>query len=260
MTPEELDQTAADLQAREAWDEYLALTQDLVGRYPKRADVHLHRARALVFGADRRDDGLLEAQTAEEVVTEDFADLMRLVAVLNSLGQVEKLGEYLDRAASAASASGQEGLTKEPGFAYVAGMVKVSQGDDRSARPLLEIANIADPLQARWAIDLARLYVRDGYLAAASSIAARALPGSPDDDRLRRLAEPGDAKAHHQAWGDAVVAAIDGHLDGVMCPVHGDGQLVWAEVDANADGHRKHRLYCPLCGAGVNVEEEPGTD
>jgi tetratricopeptide (TPR) repeat protein len=252
MTPEELDQAAAALQSIGRWDEYLDLTEGLVARYPERADVHLHRARALAFGGgDRHDAALAEVEVAARVVREEPQDLMRLAAVRLSLGETEGVNGYLERATRAAGLSSPTG---DPSLAYLAGLAALVRRDDAAAQPLLEAAITGNPREADYARDLARLYIRVGRDDRARAVAARALEASPDDERLRRLADPVSPTVHAEAWLAAATQALAGQLDDLLCPSHSDGKLVWEQVASEVSGARRYRLYCPMCGAEVTLE------
>jgi tetratricopeptide (TPR) repeat protein len=181
LTPEKLDETAAALQASGRLDEYVEMTEALVALYPQRADVHLHRARALAFGAGRRAEALGEVEVATRLVREEPQDLMRLAAVLLALDNIEEVDEYVERAVRAA---GLDSATDEPGLAYLAGVAASVRGQDPAAQTLLEAAVAGDPREPDYARDLARLYVRIGRTDRARAVTTRALEASPRDDRL----------------------------------------------------------------------------
>lgn len=253
-TPEKLDQTAAELQAGGRWDEYLELTGALVTQYPQRADVHLHRARALAFGAGRRDEGFAEVELAAQLVQEDAPDLMRLAAVRLSLGDTEGVEGYIERAVRSA---GLGSAAEDPSLAYLAGTAALARNETAVAQPLFEAAVAGDPWDPDYVRDLARLYVGLGHTDQARAIATRALQASPEDERLQRLARPVPSKVHGDAWRAAATKALSGEAGGLLCPVYGDGELVWTEAPSRVVGGRRYRLYCPLCGAEVEVDVEP---
>jgi tetratricopeptide (TPR) repeat protein len=253
-TPEKLDQTAAELQAGGRWDEYLELTGALVEQYPQRADVHLHRARALTFGAGRPEEGLVEVQLATLLTQDEAPELMRLAAVRLSLGVTEGVDEYIERAVRAA---GLGSAAEDPSLAYLAGTAALAHDETAVAQALLEAAVAGDPWERDYVRDLARLYVRLGHTDRARAIATRALEASPDDERLQRLAHPVPAEVHGDAWRVAATQALDGRAGGLLCPVYGDGELAWTEAAPRVAGERRYRLYCPLCGAEVVVNLEP---
>ena len=251
LSPVELDEAAAALEASDKMDEYLALTEALVRESPARADVHLHRARALAFGANRREEALEQVQLAADLVTEDAPELMRLAAVLHSLGEPERVDEYVQRAVACA---GLSDASEETSLAYLAGMSAAARGDDDRAVELLEAAVGRRPRDAWYAIDLARLYIRRGDRQRAEGLAAAALRYFPADERLRRIADPADAATHIDAWNAAVVQVLEGTTSSLRCPAHDDGDLVWEPVPAIDASVERHRLYCPHCGAEVRVD------
>jgi tetratricopeptide (TPR) repeat protein len=256
LTPEQLDATAAALQASGRFDEYLEMTEALVALYPQRADVHLHRARALGFGAGRRAEALREVEVATRLVREEPQDLMRLAAVLLAFDLIEGVDEYVERAVRAA---GLDSAADEPSLPYLAGVAASARGEDPAAQTLLEAAVTGDPREPDYVRDLARLYVRIGQTDRARAVATRALEASPRDERLRRLASSVPAEAHADPWRAAVAEVLDGQADGLLCPVYGDGELVWTPAVSRVAGERIYRLYCPMCGAEVEVNvEAPG--
>ena len=113
-----------------------------------------------------------------------------------------------------------------------------------------------DPVEPDYARDLARMYIRIGETDRARSVAERAREATPGDERLQRLATYVPAEAHAEAWNSAVARALDGNAEGLRCPVHGDGELVWNQVPAQVVGEDRYRLDCPMCGAEVAVSVE----
>ena len=257
LTPEQLDETAAALLSRGSFDEYLEVTARLVRAHPNRTDVHLHRARALAFGTDRRDEALREIDAAEVLVGDDPRDLIRIAALLLALHETSRVDEYVDRAVKAADLSSAR---DDPSLAYLAGMAASARGEDDAALTLLEIAVAGQPREPDYARDLARMYIRVGGTDRARAVAARALESNPGDERLQRLAKAVPAEVHAEAWNTAVARALDGKAAGLRCPVYGDGELVWKRVASTVVGEDRYRMYCPMCGAEVAVNVQTSND
>jgi tetratricopeptide (TPR) repeat protein len=250
LTPEQLDETAAALLSKGKFHEYLEITEMLVRDHPSRADVHLHRARALAFGADRRDEALHEIDAAERLAGDDPRNLMRIGALLLAIDETNRVDGYVDRAVKAA---GLGSARDDPNLAYLAGMAASARGDDDAALALLEVAVAGHPREPDYARDLARTYIRVGHTERARAVAARARESNPGDERLERLANPVPAEAHAEAWNRAVERALDGNAAGIHCPVYGDGELVWKPIASPAASEQRYRMHCPMCGAEVEV-------
>jgi len=220
-------------------------------RSPNGPTCHLHRARALAFGADRPAEAVEAINVAIRLAPDDSAHLLRAAALLLALGELDSAEACLKQATARGGLSNQR---DDPGLACLSGMLAAARSEHASAAELLEVAVEGQPQNPDYAADLARLYVKLGQRDRARSVASKALQDGPGNEALSRLAAMARAEKRTDAWLAAATSALDGAPAGLRCPEYDDGELVWEAVEPIAAGGDRYRLYCPACGAEVVVD------
>ena len=162
------DEAARDAQSldavrREAWDDALALTRDLVSRYGEQPH-HLSRLAAIYDAMHRPADEVATWERFVAVSPEPWRACPRLGRVYRGLGQYDQAVAALTRCLAA--------RPDDPQFVYYAGLGYEWAGQLSTARAHYTRATALAPPGLDYQVSIARLDLHEGRLAAARDRAA----------------------------------------------------------------------------------------